>query len=260
MQYRVKTTLSLRQRPDERSTRLRLLPMAALVTTDRTVASESGTVFEGPDDPTTPEPARHSSAWVHITRILTPDGHDIPVDGYSALAYLTPVTVAPLDPATLTAKAAPRISLALFAHVLQLAGSPAARDAAACYGLIQSRGIDPAIGLAFFMHESTYGLRGVAARALNWGNLRHSPRGRGVVRQLDHGPYVFYSSWRDSAADWADLIAGPLYVAGGLATILLITHRYAPASDGNDPDRYARIVASQVELWQAQDAPASTAV
>ncbi len=53
---------------------------------------------------------------------------------------------------------------------------PAASDAAALYRIPLDRSLDPAVALAFFAHESTYGTAGVAVHSRNWGNLRRGPR------------------------------------------------------------------------------------
>jgi hypothetical protein len=109
----------------------------------------------------------------------------------------------------------PRMSAESFARVLSRNSSPAAGTAADLYTIICSYNLDPAVALAFFAHESTYGKYGVAARSLNWGNLRRGARAYKVA-----GGFGYYHSWADSLRDWCELISSR-YVARGLATVEL---------------------------------------
>ena len=83
---------------------------------------------------------------------------------------------------------APRMSAESFARVLVRAGSSAAPDAANFYAIICSYNLDPAIALAMFCHESTYGKYGVANRSLNWGNLRRGARARAPPPAIGRAP------------------------------------------------------------------------
>ncbi len=138
----------------------------------------------------------------------------------------------------------PRISADQFARVLLRAGSPAAPGAIPIYGNIVGTGLDPAIALAFFAHESTYGRYGIAARSLNWGNLR-----RGARAYKIESNFAFYRSWGDSLADWCELILGR-YVGRGLTTVERAIPVYAPSSDGNAPARYIAQVRQLVAAWE----------
>ncbi len=146
----------------------------------------------------------------------------------------------------LTFIAPPRIAADAFARVLATGASPAAPDAAALYAICAGHGLDPAVALAFFAHESRYGTRGVAARSRNWGNLR---RGRRAYAVADG--FAYYRAWPDSLRDWCDLIIAR-YVAQGLATVELALPVYAPSSDGNAPARYVAIVRALVASWSAE--------
>jgi hypothetical protein len=147
----------------------------------------------------------------------------------------------------LTFAHAPRMSAEAFARVLVRNGSPAAPNAAGLYQIIVSYGLDPAVALAFFAHESTYGKYGVAARSLNWGNLRRGARAYKVA-----GGFGYYGSWSESLQDWCELIISR-YVRRGLATVELAIPVYAPSSDGNAPVRYIAFVRRLVEGWQAAE-------
>lgn len=143
---------------------------------------------------------------------------------------------------------APRMSTESFARVLFRNGSPAAAAAADLYAIICSCNLDPAIALAFFAHESTYGKYGVANRSLNWGNLRRGPR----AYKIESG-FGFYHAWAESLRDWCELITNR-YVGRGLGTVELAIPVYAPSSDGNAPARYIAFVRQLVEGWAAAEA------
>jgi hypothetical protein len=147
----------------------------------------------------------------------------------------------------LTFVAAPRISAGQFARVLLRAGSPAAEQAETLYGICVDYGLDPAIALAFFAHESTYGKFGVARRSLNWGNLR-----RGARAYAHLGGFAYYHDWADSLRDWCELILGR-YVGRGLATVERAIPVYAPSSDGNAPARYVAFIRRVVAAWEASE-------
>jgi hypothetical protein len=131
----------------------------------------------------------------------------------------------------------PRIARPAFAAVLTAAHSPAALYADACYAAIVAQGIDPAVGLAMFRHESGYGCAGVATKTRNWGNLRKS---MGRAHHVAEG-WAWYSSWPDGAADWAALMRA--YVGRGLTTVRAAIPVYADA------------VIVAVQRWQAQAEP-----
>jgi len=142
----------------------------------------------------------------------------------------------------------PRISKQYLTEILQNSGSPTAPVAADCYDIIASYGLDPAIALAFFQHESSYGQAGVAVRSLNWGNLRKGSR----AREIKDG-FAFYDDWRDGLRDWCDLLRNTYIDAWGLDTVDKVIPRYAPSADGNVPTAYIAAVENQVLDWAASD-------
>lgn len=142
---------------------------------------------------------------------------------------------------------APRMGAASFARVLLRAQSPAADDVANLYAIICLYNLDPAIALAMFCHESTYGKFGIASRSRNWGNLR-----RGARAYKSESGFGFYHAWADSLRDWCELI-NRRYVARGLATVEAAIPVYAPSSDGNAPARYIAQVRQLVAAWEASE-------
>lgn len=141
----------------------------------------------------------------------------------------------------------PRISREMFDQVLREAHSPVAEVARECYDIIQAYGLDPAVALAFFRHESSYGKAGVAARSKNWGNLRRGGRAREVI-----GGFAYYDDWRESLRDWCDLIRHRYIEELGLDTVAKILYRYAPPSE-NDTALYVARVEGYVHEWAARD-------
>jgi hypothetical protein len=173
--------------------------------------------------------------------------------------------VSPIDYAFVSA---PRCSSAVFSTVLASRNSPATSLATELYAIPLSFGLDPAVALAFFDHESKYGTVGLAVETLNWGNIR-----RGQGREIRHktfyypngksrGQFAVYNSWANSLHDWCTLILNG-YVRGGIGRGILDTVRraiavYAPADDENDPDGYANTVIALVTRWQNQSQPNNT--
>ena len=144
---------------------------------------------------------------------------------------------------------APRMSRAGFARVLEQAGSPAAREAFACYAAFAGAGVDPAVGLAVFQHESTFGRYGRAAGNRSWGNLRHAD-----------GSFVAYPTWTAGAAGAAALlhVYGANLIRRGVDTSTTLTFPYvwAPSADHNSPAAYGAAVTAAVARWAAEYPPA----
>jgi hypothetical protein len=151
----------------------------------------------------------------------------------------------------LTFLSPPRIEPSVFARILTAAGSSAAPDSAALYATCLRHSLDPAVALAFFAHESSYGKRGSAVVTRNWGNIRIPSRRPpwGKVRN-PHAPgaLAVYDSWLDSLDAWCMLIAS-VYVPSGRDTVRRAIPVYAPSSDGNAPAAYIAAVLNLVALW-----------
>lgn len=140
---------------------------------------------------------------------------------------------------------APTISAQKIDQVLCNAGSPACHTGQSMYDLGVQYNIDPVYALAFFQHESSFGLRGEAAITKNMGNLRSASN-----ESFERDGYAAFYSWPDSYRAWYELISGPLYVKSGLTSVSAIVERYAPASDNNDPNSYAADVEQSVREWR----------
>lgn len=143
-----------------------------------------------------------------------------------------------------TVMAPPSVSAALIDQVLQQYNSPAAGQGAVFYDLGVQYGIDPAYALAFFIHESSAGTKGVARFTNAIGNIRTTPGYR------DYEGYRAYDTWAAGIEDWYKLIK-TLYVEGwGKRTVAQIIPTYAPSADRNDPPSYTATVTQLVDGWQ----------
>ncbi len=140
----------------------------------------------------------------------------------------------------------PSISVATIEKVLRQYNSPAVGNGQAFYDLGVKYGVDPAFMLAFYVHESAAGTAGAAVATKSVGNIICAGWGRKCI-----GRFRAYDSYTQAAEDWYQLITGNLYIGGGLTTPDQITPRYAPSSDNNDPNGYAKTVERLVDEWRS---------
>jgi hypothetical protein len=139
----------------------------------------------------------------------------------------------------------PSLSASKIDSILSSAGSPAARLGNVFTLDSATYNIDDAVALAFFKHESTFGLYGAAARTHSLGNIVCTP-GYSCI-----GRFRSYASWEEGITDWYKLISGPAYVGSGLSTVGQIIPKYAPSSDNNDESAYIQAVQSDVQTWRS---------
>jgi hypothetical protein len=164
----------------------------------------------------------------------------------AAAAPLTP----PVVPATNNAApyqidTAPTITAAGIDAVLQQYNSPAAGTGKAFYDLGVKYGINPAVALAFFVHESACGTKGVATVTKSVGNIRTTPGYR------DYQGYRAYDTWDTGIEDFYKLIRD-LYIDGwGLHTVAQVLPRYAPPADSNDTGAYISNVQNLMDSWHS---------
>lgn len=151
----------------------------------------------------------------------------------------------------LAVQAPPRIARQTFEAILQRGGSPAASVGGELYDIIAGYGLDPAVALAFFQHESQFCTTGACARndLKNWGMQRRPTRAERGAGQV--GGFTRYGSWQDSVRDWSELILGR-YVARGLDTVEKIIPVYAPRADRNVPEAYINAIRRLVASWSGR--------
>ncbi len=182
--------------------------------------------------------------WVHLKSGL----------GFVAMVLLEPV----VSSVGLTFISPPRISKATFVNVLRTANSPAAPEAESMYDGCASVGVDPALLLAFFQHESSYGKAGICKThdTRNPGNVRKAYNtSRGRQLQIEgRGPFWKFDSWTEGSIDWAERMKVVYSQQKGLDTVEKAIPIYAPSSDNNKPERYIQSVLTAVKTWQAMEA------
>jgi len=138
----------------------------------------------------------------------------------------------------------PTINAHFIDNVLCSNASPACGTGQALYDGGVQYGIDPAIALAFFRHESSYGKYGIAAHNLGLGNIRCTD---GYVCKFG---FRAYPSWQAGYIDWYKLIR---YYIDELhkTTIDVIIPTYAPSVE-NDTQGYIQSVKISVQEWRKQ--------
>ncbi len=139
----------------------------------------------------------------------------------------------------------PSLSASKIDTILHNANSPAQGTGSTFVLDSAQYNIDDAVALAFFKHESTYGLYGAAVQTHSIGNI-NCTSGYSCI-----GRFRSYPSWEAGIDDWYKLVSGPGYVGSGLVTVPQIIPKYAPNSDNNNETAYIQAVQSDVQSWRA---------
>jgi hypothetical protein len=156
---------------------------------------------------------------------------------------------APVPGGQMSVEGKPSISVAKIEEVLRSYKSPAAGTGQTMYDLGVKYGIDPAFALAFFVHESTAGTKGVATVTKSIGNIRQTANSGFEGYQ----GFRKYPSWEAGIEDWYKLIRN-LYINGwNKRTVETIIPTYAPAADRNNPPAYINQVRQSVTKWRNGD-------
>ncbi len=152
----------------------------------------------------------------------------------------------PVASGTHSVEGKPSISVAKIEEVLRQYNSPAVGTGQTLYDLGVKYRIDPAYALAFFVHESTAGTKGVAVTTKSLGNIRQTANSGFEGYQ----GFRKYPSWEAGMEDWYKLIRN-LYIDGwNLRTVDAIIPKYAPAADRNNPPAYINQVNTMVDGWR----------
>lgn len=138
---------------------------------------------------------------------------------------------------------APTIGPSFIDTILCDGGSPACHTGKALYQLGVTYRIDPLYALAFFRHESQFGLYGVAQDTRALGNIRCTYGYRCIQG------YRAYQSWQAGYEDWYQLIRGLYIDQLHLITLEQIIPVYAPASE-NDTKNYIASLKSYINTWR----------
>jgi hypothetical protein len=121
----------------------------------------------------------------------------------------------------------PTITAATINRILCQNRSPACGSGQSLYSLGLKYGINPAVALAFFNEESTYGRFGVATVTHSLGNIRCTPGNKCI------SGFRAYRTWVQGYQDWYRLIRNLYINSWHLTTISQIVARYAPSSENN---------------------------
>lgn len=149
----------------------------------------------------------------------------------------------------------PSVSAAAIRQALWAANSPVlnARFAdhkdAAEYIWDEGRvlGIDPAVLLGIFQHESAMGVQGMARTTRSIGNIRP------VGNQPQVNGYRLYSSWEEGIDDCYRLLRQ--YARNGASTVSTAIPVWAPPTDNNDDSSYiSNVLTTMSSLHQASAA------
>lgn len=148
-----------------------------------------------------------------------------------------------------------------FKAALTDVGSPAAPEAHGMYSHLAAHRVHPSVFLAFFRHESGYGLLGICKEydTRNPGNVRtpEVPSAGVTVVQTPRGQFAKFPDWRTGTADWAARLAGPKYAGAGLTTVRQVLPKYAPSSE-NDTERYIASVLADIARFASVAPPQPT--
>lgn len=130
--------------------------------------------------------------------------------------------------------------------VLAYYGSPMAGMGQLFVNVSRYCGLDAASVLAFYMHESSFGLSGEARYSLSPGNLRC------ISNIKCQDGYAWFDSWQDGLMVQCRLLRNLYVDAWGLTTPEQIIPRYAPSADHNDEAAYIYALEHAVETWRHQ--------
>jgi hypothetical protein len=144
----------------------------------------------------------------------------------------------------------PSLSASFIDQVLANAGSPAAGTGDTFYSMSVKYQIDDAWPLAFFKHESSYGLKGEANSSLSIGNLRCVSAGYEDLGPWCQDNFAHWPSWQAGIEAWYRLIRNVYVNQWGCSTVESIIPHYAPTADNNDEAGYIASVESSVNTWR----------
>ncbi len=137
---------------------------------------------------------------------------------------------------------------------LQAYDSPLSQaDATYIFTKGTTMGIDPAFLMAVFRMESEYGTAGIAMSTHGVGNVRHTQS-----CAFDYKGFCGYHTWQDSIDAWYELIAGPVYMSGGLTTVEAIIPKYAPSTE-NDVESYISFIRDYFSYYRDDMPPRCSA-
>lgn len=149
-----------------------------------------------------------------------------------------------------TISGSPSLTADFINRVLTRYRSPASNTGSSWVSYSQSYGVDPAITLAIFVHEST------AGTAINWVGNKASGSTTHNVGNIKCAGYATcykgfrdYPSWAEGIRDLNRLLK-EVYINRGLTTVEQIMNVYAPPGDGNNTAAYIDFINTMAEKWR----------
>ena len=186
------------------------------------------------------------------TLLIPAAGAGAPIPGAATLLVPAPAVVARMQPDYLVT-GPPTLNGAQIESILATYRSPARGLGPTFYAAGVRYGIDPAYGLAFFVHESKAGTRGNAAINRSVGNLRAAPG------EPNFAGYRTYDTWEAGIDDWFSIIRRQYVDALGLRTVATIVPRYAAQQDPQDLASYIGDIQTLVGSWRGAGVAAGVA-
>lgn len=145
---------------------------------------------------------------------------------------------------------APSLNAQQIDSILKAGESPAYGTGSEFYADSLKSGIDSAVVLSFFRHESSLGTAGEARATHSVSNAR--PRtGYAEDCNTGDGCYASYPSW-SAGVDDMYLLLQQYKQWFGATTIEQIVVRWAPPTDNNNDSAYIQSVESAVTMWRSQ--------
>jgi len=159
----------------------------------------------------------------------------------------------PINKNGLAVMGPPTITVAQIEAVLAKYNSPAQGHGQEIYDLGIKYGINPAICLAFFIHESSAGTNPAWAGRKPDGTYTHNI-GNIICTEgwRCYGRFRDYENWSQGIEDWYKLIKDLYIGEWQRVTVDDIIPKYAPAADNNDEGAYIQAVKNLVQSWQGK--------
>jgi len=151
----------------------------------------------------------------------------------------------------------PDMTSAQFLAVLRAANSPVSdAEAEAVFAYCAARRVSGLWLLSVFNHESSMGKAGTATKTHSWGNTREPSFGApsiGVVAGRS-GSFSAYPDWAFGGVSTVARVCDHKPYANA-NTVREITRIWAPDFDGNDSQKYADAVLSDIARWASPAPP-----
>lgn len=177
-------------------------------------------------------------------------------DQWTSTIPITRTPVRRLPPGTGSdVRGGPALTGAQVDAILAAYDSPATGTGATWEALSYQYGIDDAVAVAFFIHESTAGAHPSWSGRKPDGSTTHNI-GNIVCAgyQRCYGRWRDYASWEEGIEDWYRLIAVEYIQAHNLTTVEQIVPRYAPAFE-NDVPGYIQAVRQNIARFRNEPIP-----